>query len=45
MRAYYFDNLPGDQRLAHDSGRPVDVDYLRKFGLLLWHVPLDDSGA
>lgn len=44
MRAYYYDNLPGDQRLDHDSGRPVDPDYLRKLGLLLWHIPLDDSG-
>lgn len=45
MRAYYYDNLPGDQRLEHDSGRPVDLDHLRKLGVLLWHVPIDDSGV
>jgi len=45
MRAYYYDNLPGDQRLDHDSGRPVDLDHLRKLGVLLWHVPIDDSGV
>jgi 1,2-dihydroxy-3-keto-5-methylthiopentene dioxygenase len=43
MRAYYYDNLPGDQRLDHDSGRPVDLDHIRKLGILLWHVPLDNS--
>jgi 1,2-dihydroxy-3-keto-5-methylthiopentene dioxygenase len=45
MRAYYYDNLPGDQRLDHDSGRPVDLSHLRKLGILLWHVPLDNSGV
>jgi len=41
MRAYYFDNIPGDQRLEHDSGKPVDPDYLRKLGLFLKNIPLD----
>ncbi|KAH9025918.1 Acireductone dioxygenase [Lactarius hengduanensis] len=45
MRAYYFDNLPGDQRLQHDSGRPLEPDHLRKLGLLHWTVPLDTAGA
>ncbi|KAH7087617.1 1,2-dihydroxy-3-keto-5-methylthiopentene dioxygenase [Paraphoma chrysanthemicola] len=34
MRAYWFDNLPGDQRQPHDSGREVDPAYLEKLGVL-----------
>jgi 1,2-dihydroxy-3-keto-5-methylthiopentene dioxygenase len=45
MRAYYFDNLPGDQRLQHDSGRPIDIDHLRKLGVRYWTVPLDTVGG
>lgn len=45
MRAYYFDNLPGDQCLQHDSGRSVDQADLRKFGVLYWTVPLDGPGG
>jgi len=45
MRAYYFDTLPGDPRLGHDSGRPVDPDYLRKLGLFLKNIPLDIEGG
>ncbi|KAI0259758.1 1,2-dihydroxy-3-keto-5-methylthiopentene dioxygenase [Gloeopeniophorella convolvens] len=45
MRAYYFDNVPGDQRLKHDSGRPVDAEYLRKLNVLHWTVPLDIPGG
>jgi len=41
MRAYYFDNAPGDQRLLHDSGTPVPVDALRSLGVLSWHIPVD----
>ena len=43
MRAYYFDNLPGDQRLPHDSERSVDIADLRKIGVLHWTVPLDQG--
>ncbi|KAG8997332.1 1,2-dihydroxy-3-keto-5-methylthiopentene dioxygenase [Tulasnella sp. 427] len=44
MRAYYFDNQPGDQRLPHDydPSRPVDVDTLNKIGVLYWRVPVED---
>jgi hypothetical protein len=45
MRAYYFDNLPGDQRLQHDSGTSVDLADLRKLGLLHWAIPLDSPGG
>ncbi|KAG1844294.1 1,2-dihydroxy-3-keto-5-methylthiopentene dioxygenase [Suillus tomentosus] len=38
MRAFYFDNIPGDQRLLHDSGNPVSDDILKSIGLLYWHI-------
>ncbi|EAU91946.1 1,2-dihydroxy-3-keto-5-methylthiopentene dioxygenase [Coprinopsis cinerea okayama7 len=41
MRAYYFDNIPGDQRLPHDSGRPVSEDTLRKLNISYWRIELD----
>ena len=40
MRAYYFDNSLGDQRLPHDSGTPVDDAILASIGVLHWHIPL-----
>ncbi|KAI0277593.1 1,2-dihydroxy-3-keto-5-methylthiopentene dioxygenase [Russula aff. rugulosa BPL654] len=43
MRAYYFDNLPGDQRLPHETERSVDIAELRKIGVLHWTVPLDQE--
>ncbi|KAG5928594.1 hypothetical protein E4U42_000358 [Claviceps africana] len=39
MKAYLYDNLPGDQRLPHDSGRSVDVEALGKLGVLYYHLP------
>jgi len=39
MRAYYFDNVPGDQRLPHDSGKAVDLDHLRSLRVRYWTVP------
>jgi 1,2-dihydroxy-3-keto-5-methylthiopentene dioxygenase len=39
MKAYMYDNLPGDQRLPHDSGRAVDVDALNKLGVHYYHLP------
>ena len=45
MRAYYHDNIPGDQRLPHDSGRPLDLEYLDRLGLKLNTIPLDTSGG
>lgn len=43
MRAYYFDNLPGDQRLPHDClpSRPVSEETLSKLSLKHWHIPVD----
>jgi hypothetical protein len=45
MRAYYYDNTAVDQRLAHDSGFPVELDRLRKLGLTLLTVPLDTESG
>lgn len=39
MRAFYFDNIPGDQRLPHDSGSPVSDELLKSIGVLHWHIP------
>ncbi|KAM3417851.1 Acireductone dioxygenase [Cercospora zeina] len=39
MKAYWYDNLPGDQREPHDSGRPVDPAYLAKLGVLHYALP------
>ncbi|EGN99906.1 hypothetical protein SERLA73DRAFT_180203 [Serpula lacrymans var. lacrymans S7.3] len=44
MRAYYFDNLPGDQRLPHDSGNSVSDETLKSIGVLHWHIPIDEEG-
>ena len=42
MRAYYFDNIPGDQRLLHDSGRDVSEATLRSVGVLHWSIPVEN---
>ena len=42
MRAYYFDNIPGDQRLLHDSGRNVSEATLRSVGVLHWSIPVEN---
>ncbi|KAI0919988.1 hypothetical protein AcW1_002898 [Taiwanofungus camphoratus] len=44
MRAYYMDDLPGDQRLLHDSGRSVPEETLDALGVLRWHIPVDPAG-
>ena len=43
MRAYYFDNLPGDQCLPHDSipSQLVSPETLTKLGLRFWTIPVD----
>ncbi|KAG5641597.1 1,2-dihydroxy-3-keto-5-methylthiopentene dioxygenase 1 [Asterophora parasitica] len=43
MRAYYFDNIPGDQRLPHDyiPSRPVSLDVLSKLGVKYWTIPVE----
>ncbi|MCJ1258496.1 1,2-dihydroxy-3-keto-5-methylthiopentene dioxygenase [Lignoscripta atroalba] len=39
MRAYWYDEKPGDQRLPHDSGTAVDTTYLSTLGVLYHHCP------
>ncbi|KAL4899663.1 1,2-dihydroxy-3-keto-5-methylthiopentene dioxygenase [Aspergillus multicolor] len=46
MKAYWYDNKPGDQREPHDSGRPVSQDYLASLGVIYHHFPeLSDVDA
>ncbi|EPQ53994.1 Acireductone dioxygenase [Gloeophyllum trabeum ATCC 11539] len=44
MRAYYFDNVPGDQRLPHDSGKSVLLEKLSALGVHYWSIPVSPSG-
>lgn len=45
MRAYYYDNIPGDQRLPHDytPSQPVSSDTLTTLGVKFWAIPVDDD--
>ncbi|KAJ6579964.1 Acireductone dioxygenase ARD family [Mycena vulgaris] len=42
MRAYYFDNVPGDQRLPHDytPSQPVSPDTLTALNVRFWTIPV-----
>ncbi|KAJ7175017.1 Acireductone dioxygenase ARD family [Mycena crocata] len=42
MRAYYFDNIPGDQRLPHDynPSRPVAPETLVALKVSSWTIPV-----
>ncbi|KZT20439.1 1,2-dihydroxy-3-keto-5-methylthiopentene dioxygenase [Neolentinus lepideus HHB14362 ss-1] len=44
MRAYYFDNVPGDQRLPHDSGSSVPLSTLKQLGVHYWNIPVSAGG-
>ncbi|KAI1826171.1 Acireductone dioxygenase ARD family [Xylaria intraflava] len=39
MRAYWYDNIAGDQRLPHDSGKDVNAEELKKIGVLYYRIP------
>ncbi|KAJ6076754.1 hypothetical protein N7499_008735 [Penicillium canescens] len=39
MKAYWYDNVPGDQREPHDSGRAVSEEKLASLGVLYKHCP------
>ncbi|KAK0481756.1 ARD/ARD' family-domain-containing protein [Armillaria novae-zelandiae] len=41
MHAYHFDNLPGDQRLPHNSASPVSLDTLKSMNVLYMNIPVD----
>jgi 1,2-dihydroxy-3-keto-5-methylthiopentene dioxygenase len=47
MRSYYYDNLPGDQRLPHDyvPSRPVPPEKLTKLGINYWSIPVEGHEA
>jgi 1,2-dihydroxy-3-keto-5-methylthiopentene dioxygenase len=47
MRSYYFDNIPGDQRLPHDyvPSRPVTAQKLVELGINHWHIPVEGHEA
>jgi 1,2-dihydroxy-3-keto-5-methylthiopentene dioxygenase len=44
MRAYYYDNLPGDQRLPHDynPSRPVSHETLQALKVDNWTIPVEN---
>ncbi|KAK1657091.1 hypothetical protein BDP55DRAFT_639049 [Colletotrichum godetiae] len=44
MKAYWYDGLDGDQRLAHDSGKEVTVEDLKKLGVF-YHQITDLDGV
>lgn len=46
MKAYYFDNVPGDQRLPHfDPSLPsLSESDLKKIGVNYWFIPIDADG-
>ena len=43
MRAYYYDNIPGDQRLPHDyvPTRPVSAETLKAINVKYWNIPVE----
>ncbi|KAG6853070.1 hypothetical protein C0991_007140, partial [Blastosporella zonata] len=43
MRAYYYDNIPGDQRLPHDyiPSQPVSEEKLTALGVKFWSIPVE----
>ncbi|BEJ09450.1 hypothetical protein CcaverHIS641_0603650 [Cutaneotrichosporon cavernicola] len=45
MRAFYYDELPGDQRLMHDSGQAVSQQTLSDLGVLYHKIPIDAEGT
>lgn len=43
MRAYYMDDVEGDQRASHDSGVSVGAEDLRGLGVLSYHFDTMDQ--
>lgn len=46
MKAYYYDNIEGDQRLPHvDTSRSqVSEEELKAIDVHYWHIPIDSDG-
>lgn len=47
MLSYYFDNIPGDQRLPHDyaPSRPVSAQKLTELGINHWSISVEGHEA
>ncbi|WWC97274.1 1,2-dihydroxy-3-keto-5-methylthiopentene dioxygenase [Kwoniella sp. B9012] len=43
MRAYVYDDIPGDQRLPHDSGNPISLNTLSELGVIYKEIPIDEE--
>ncbi|WWC57773.1 1,2-dihydroxy-3-keto-5-methylthiopentene dioxygenase [Kwoniella dejecticola CBS 10117] len=43
MKAYVFDDIPGDQRLPHDSGNPISLNTLSDLGVIYKQIPIGDD--
>ncbi|OCF34933.1 1,2-dihydroxy-3-keto-5-methylthiopentene dioxygenase [Kwoniella heveanensis CBS 569] len=43
MRAYVYDDIPGDQRLPHDSGNPISLNTLGELGVIYKTIPIDED--
>ncbi|KAL1896465.1 1,2-dihydroxy-3-keto-5-methylthiopentene dioxygenase [Ceratocystis pirilliformis] len=43
MKAYIYDDVEGDQRLPHDSGKAVSVEDLAALGVLYYHYDSIDK--
>ncbi|WWC85498.1 1,2-dihydroxy-3-keto-5-methylthiopentene dioxygenase [Kwoniella dendrophila CBS 6074] len=43
MKAYVFDDVPGDQRLPHDSGNPISLSTLKDLGVIYKEIPINED--
>ncbi|WVR03238.1 1,2-dihydroxy-3-keto-5-methylthiopentene dioxygenase [Kwoniella sp. DSM 27419] len=43
MRAYIYDDIPGDQRQPHDSGNPISNRTLTELGVIYKSFPIDED--
>ncbi|WWD22879.1 1,2-dihydroxy-3-keto-5-methylthiopentene dioxygenase [Kwoniella shandongensis] len=41
MRAYIYDDIPGDQRLPHDSGSSISESTLQQLGVIYKRIPIE----
>ncbi|KAK1921410.1 1,2-dihydroxy-3-keto-5-methylthiopentene dioxygenase [Papiliotrema laurentii] len=44
MRAYIYDDVPGDQREPHHSGTDVSLETLKALGVIYQEIPIDAQG-
>ncbi|TYJ54523.1 1,2-dihydroxy-3-keto-5-methylthiopentene dioxygenase [Cryptococcus floricola] len=43
MKAYIYDDIPGDQRLPHDTGKYLSEEILAKLGVTYKFIPIDEQ--